>query len=136
VAYRLYDAGGRPVTPLAWAIRGTHLEPFSVRSLIYTPGAHAPGFTCFAHETLCRPHWVYRVAGGLAADLPTTLAPGRYRLTVYAWDWADNASALDTPVTLGSDGWQPRRHFPAALLPAPLAPVPATPVAPATPVTG
>jgi hypothetical protein len=54
---------------------------------------------------VCVPHWIYRVAGGLAPPLPSGLPVGSYRLTTYAWDWADNATALDTIVTYNSRGW-------------------------------
>jgi hypothetical protein len=116
IAYRLYDSHGDPVTPLEWAFRGTHLLPFAQRSLIYTPGSQAPGYACFASRSVCVPHWTYRVADGLAPPLPTTLAAARYRLTIYAWDWADNTTAIDTSVTMTTDGWQPIGHLPASLL--------------------
>jgi hypothetical protein len=115
VAYRLYDSHGSPVTPLEWAFRGTHLLQFAQRSLIYAPGAHDPGYNCFATRSVCIPRWTYRVADGLAPPLPTTLDPGRYRLTIYAWDWTDNATALDTTLTLTSNGWKPIGHVPASL---------------------
>jgi hypothetical protein len=115
IAYRLYDSRGVPVTPLEWAFRGTHLLPFALRSLIYAPGSHAPGYACFATRSVCVPHWTYRVAGGLAPPLPPTLDPGRYRLTIYAWDWADNTTALDTTVTMTPTGWRPIGHFPPIL---------------------
>ena len=39
---------------------------------------------------------MYWLAGGLTRPLPLSSLPrGRYRLTVYAWDWAGNTSALD-----------------------------------------
>jgi hypothetical protein len=116
IAYRLYDSHGVPVTPLEWAFRGTHLLQFSQRSLIYAPGARDPGYDCFARRSVCKPHWNYRVADGLAPPLPTALDPGRYRLTIYAWDWTDNTTALDTTLTLTSSGWKPLGHVPASLL--------------------
>ena len=112
IAYRLYDAQGAAVIPLEWAFRGTHLLPYAERSLIYAPGAEAPGYACFATRSVCVPNWVYRVAGGLAPPLPDTLPPGRYRLTVYAWDWADNTTALDTTVTMTATGWRPIGNIP------------------------
>jgi hypothetical protein len=115
LAYRLYDSSGTPVTPLEWAFRGTHLLPWAERSLIYAPGARAPGYGCFATRSVCVPHWVYRVAGGLAPPLPWRLPAGTYRLTIYAWDWADNATALDTTVTMTALGWQPIGQFPSVL---------------------
>jgi hypothetical protein len=116
IAYRLYDTHGSAVTPLEWALRGTHLLSYLERSLIYAPGARAPGYACFATQPVCVPDWIYRVAGGLAPPLPPRLATGRYRLTVYAWDWADNKTALDTTVTMTATGWRPVGRFPTVLL--------------------
>lgn len=115
IAYRLYDSHGIPITPLEWAFRGTHLLQYAQRSLIYAPGAHDPGYNCFATRSVCVPRWTYRVADGLAPPLPTTLDPGRYRLTIYAWDWADNKTALDTTLTMTANGWKPIGHVPAIL---------------------
>lgn len=115
LAYRLYDSNAHPVTALEWAFRGPHLLPWLDRSLIYAPGASAPGYACFASRRLCVPRWTYRVAGGFAPPLPPTLAPGRYRLTIYAWDWADNKTALDATVTMTSTGWHPVGTFPTVL---------------------
>jgi murein DD-endopeptidase MepM/ murein hydrolase activator NlpD len=115
IAYRLYDSRGAPLTPLEWAFRGTHLLPWAERSLIFAPGSGAPGFTCFATRSVCIPRWMYRVAGGFAPPLPATVTPGRYRLTIYAWDWADNATALDTAVTMTPTGWRPIGRFPTVL---------------------
>ena len=116
IAYRLYNFHGSAITPLEWGFRGTHLLPYWERSLIYVPGSHAPGYACFATRSVCVPHWVYRVAGGLAPPLPTALAPSRYRLTIYAWDWGDNETALDTSVTMTPTGWRPIGRFPTILL--------------------
>jgi hypothetical protein len=115
IAYRLYDPQGTPITALEWAFRGTHLLPYAEHSLIYAPGAHAPGYACFATRPVCVPDWVYRVAGGLAPPLPDTLSRGRYRLTIYAWDWADNTTALETTVTMTATGWRPVGKFPSVL---------------------
>jgi hypothetical protein len=115
LAYRLYAADGAPVTPLEWAFGGAHLLPWVDRSLVYAPGAHAPGYGCFATKSRCVSHWIYRVAGGFAPPLPATVATGRYRLTIYAWDWAQNATALDTTVTMTRRGWRPVGRFPAVL---------------------
>lgn len=115
LAYQLYDSSGAPVTPLEWAFRGAHLLPWRGHSLIYGPDAQAPGFACFAQQSVCVPHWLYRVAGGLTPPLPPTVVPGRYRLTIYAWDWADNKTALDTTVTMTPSGWQPIGSFPSVL---------------------
>jgi hypothetical protein len=119
IAYRLYDAHGTAVTPLEWAFRGTHLLPWTARRLIYAPSAHAPGYACFATRTVCRPKWTYRLAGGLAPPLPRSLTPGRYRLSIYAWDWLDNEIARDVRLTLTAAGWSPIGKFPAALVSAP-----------------
>jgi hypothetical protein len=116
IAYRLYDSHGVPVTPVEWAFRGTHLLPFAQRSLIYAPGSQAPGYGCFASRAVCVPHWTYRVADGLAPPLPTALRAGRYRLTIYAWDWADNKTALDTTLTMTADSWRPVGRLPSSLL--------------------
>jgi hypothetical protein len=115
VAYRLYSSQGDPVTPLEWSFRGTHLLQFAERSLIYAPGASDPGYNCFATRSVCVPRWVYRVADGLAPPLPTTLDPGHYRLTIYAWDWANNQTALDTTITMTGNGWRPMGHIPSSL---------------------
>jgi hypothetical protein len=101
LAWRLYDARGRPLTGLEWAMRGSQNYPSSLKRVVFAPGASNPGFACFFHRQRCIPNWVYWLAGGLTPALPLgSLAPGRYRLTVYAWDWAGNTSALDYPFTL------------------------------------
>jgi hypothetical protein len=115
LAYRVYAADGAAVTPLEWAFGGAHLLPWVDRSLVYAPGAHAPGYGCFAAKSLCVSRWIYRVAGGFAPPLPPTLATGRYRLTIYAWDWAQNVTALDTTVTMTRKGWTPIGRFPDVL---------------------
>jgi hypothetical protein len=99
LAYRLYDRGGHPLTPLRWALRGTHVYPFADARLLYWPGARGGGWLCFAYHPRCTPNWHYRLAGGLAPPLPAVRA-GRYRLTTYAWDWAGNVSARDDTLTL------------------------------------
>jgi hypothetical protein len=116
LAYELYEPNGTPVSTFEWAFRGTHLLPWDGRDLIYAPGASAPGFTCFDARPVCVPNWSYRVAGGFAPSLPTVLQNGRYRLTIYAWDWTDNKTALDTTVIKTSDGWKPLGRFPESLL--------------------
>jgi murein DD-endopeptidase MepM/ murein hydrolase activator NlpD len=94
LAYRVSRArGGRAVTGLRWALRGTHVYPYSLRHRIYAPGARGGGFVCFAYHPRCTPNWHYRLAGGLAPRL--RLRSGIYRLHVYAWDWAGNATARD-----------------------------------------
>ncbi|MGH2868706.1 MAG: hypothetical protein ACRDNK_14230 [Solirubrobacteraceae bacterium] len=101
LAWRLYSASGRPLTGLEWAMRGSGYIPPSLKPLIFAPGASNPGFRCFYTQLRCIPNWVYNLAGGLTPPLPLAgLSRGRYRLTVYAWDWAGNKSALDDWVTL------------------------------------
>jgi hypothetical protein len=96
LAWRLSDAHGRALTGLEWAMRGSQNLPNDLKTTIFAPGASNPGFVCFAFHVRCIPNWVYWLAGGLTQPLPLgSLGPGRYRLTVYAWDWAGNTSALD-----------------------------------------
>ncbi len=96
LAWRLYDTRGRALTGLVWAMRGSQNYPPGLKPVIFAPGAANPGFQCFFTRRRCIPNWVYWLAGGLTAPLPlNSLPPGRYRLTVYAWDWANNTSALD-----------------------------------------
>ena len=68
-----------------------------------TLGRHArrrPGYLCFALRKICVPRWQYRLAGGLAPRLPLGSLPhGRYRLSVYAWDYAGNTTARDAWLT-------------------------------------
>lgn len=101
LAWRLYTARGRPLTGLLWAMRGSQNYPSVLKPVIFAPGASNPGYRCFFAHRRCIPNWVYRLAGGLTEPLPlSVLDPGRYRLTVYAWDWAGNTSALDYWITL------------------------------------
>jgi hypothetical protein len=101
LAWRLYNARGRPLTGLQWAMRGSQNYPPALKPVIFAPGASNPGYLCFFDHRRCIPNWVYRLAGGLTEPLPLAgLPPGRYRLTVYAWDWAGNTSALDDWITL------------------------------------
>jgi hypothetical protein len=101
LAWRLYDASGRALTGLEWAMRGSQNYPPNLRPIIFAPGASNPGFACFSTKRRCVPNWVYWLAGGLTPRLPlSSLARGRYRLTVYAWDWAGNTSARDYPITV------------------------------------
>ena len=101
LAWRLYDAHGRALTGLQWAMRGSQNYPPALKSAIFAPGASNPGYLCFFHHRRCIPNWVFRLAGGLTGPLPLSGLPaGRYRLAVYAWDWAGNTSALDDWITL------------------------------------
>ena len=68
--------------------------------MIFAPGAANPGFACFYTQLRCIPNWVYNLAGGLTEPLPLAGLRGRYRLTVYAWDFKGNESALDDWITL------------------------------------
>jgi hypothetical protein len=96
LAWRLYDSSGRALTGLQWAMRGSQNYPPSLKPVIFAPGAANPGFQCFFTRRRCIPNWVFWLAGGLTPPLPLSSLPrGRYRLTVYAWDWANNTSALD-----------------------------------------
>jgi hypothetical protein len=101
LAWRLYDARGRALTGLEWAMRGSQNYPPYLKPVIFAPGAANPGFECFYTQRRCIPNWVYWLAGGLTPSLPLKSLPrGRYRLTVYAWDWRDNTSALDYWINL------------------------------------
>jgi hypothetical protein len=96
LAWRLYDAHGHALTGLEWALRGSQNYPPNLKSTVFAPGAAEPGFDCFFTRHRCIPNWVYWLAGGLTQRLPLgSLQRGRYRLTVYAWDWKGNTSALD-----------------------------------------
>ncbi len=96
LAWRLYDAHNHALTGLEWAMRGSQNYPPGLKPVIFAPGATNPGFECFLTQRRCIPNWVYWLAGGLTGPLPlSTLRPGRYRLTVYAWDWSHNTAALD-----------------------------------------
>lgn len=106
LAYRLFDAQGHAIGPLQWALRGTTHMPDRQASEVFASDAHSPGFDCFAAKELCIPDWTYRLAGGLAPSLPLDLAPGNYRLSIYAWDWADNKSALDADVAFQDGQWR------------------------------
>jgi hypothetical protein len=85
VAFRL-DRG-----PLRFALRATQVLPPGFVSAVYMPGARRPGWACFVHRLVCRPDWDYRLFTGPVG--------GARRLTVFAWDWAGNASALAEPLS-------------------------------------
>ena len=96
LAWRLYNAHGHALTGLEWALRGSQNYPPGLKPVIFAPGASNPGFECFFTRVRCIPNWVYWLAGGLTPPLPLGSLPrGRYRLTVYAWDWVGNTAALD-----------------------------------------
>src|SRR4051812_25024505 len=100
LAYRVFGANGAALGRLEWAFRGSHWLPNALAATVFAPGAHSPGFFCFARRVVCRPVWTYRLAGGLAPRLPLAALAGRVRLTVYAWDWAGNVTARDTWLNL------------------------------------
>jgi hypothetical protein len=101
LAWRLYDARGHALSGLEWAMRGSQNYPPGLRPVIFAPGAANPGFHCFFTQVRCIPNWSYWLAGGLTPALPLSrLRRGRYRLSVYAWDWAGNTSALDYPIRI------------------------------------
>jgi hypothetical protein len=96
LAWRLYDARGRAITGLEWALNSSGYISPSLKPVVFAPGAANPGFDCFYTRLICIPNWVYNLAGGLTEPLPFgRMARGRYRLTIYAWDFAGNTSALD-----------------------------------------
>jgi hypothetical protein len=106
LAYEVFDSRGRRVVPLRWALRGTHVVSFSLAARLYAPDAHSGGFGCFATRVICKPNWDYVLAGGLAPALePSALAPGRYRMSAYAWDWAGNTAARDAWFEIRAHGW-------------------------------
>jgi hypothetical protein len=74
---------------LRWVLRGRWLQPDQIGS-VYAPGSRSPGFSCFRYRVICIPTWRYLLAAG---------APRRgTRISVYAWDWAGNASVRDARV--------------------------------------
>jgi hypothetical protein len=96
LAYRLFDARGRRVGRLRWALRGTRQLAGSLRRRIYAPGSRPSFATCIMRPRHpCRSRWVYRLAGGLAPRLGVR-DRRVYRLTAYAWDWAGHVRAVDT----------------------------------------
>lgn len=99
LAWRLFDAAGRPLTPLHWAYRGTRVLPHGLEWDVFARGASRPGFLCFITSRLCRPDWYFRLAGGLTPALPRLARGRRYRLTAYAWDRAGNVTARDRVLT-------------------------------------
>lgn len=96
LAWRLYNSQGQAITGLEWALNSSGYISPSLKPVIFAPGASNPGFGCFYTQLICIPNWVYNLAGGLTEPLPFgSMSPGRYRLTIYAWDFAGNTSALD-----------------------------------------
>jgi len=110
LGYQVFDRAGVRIVPLRWALRGNRVLPGNDTGILFAPDAKAPGFSCFATKAVCKPDWDYILAGGNAPGLAAfPLTPGRYRLTVYAWDYAGNATARDQWFTVGLD----RRFTPA-----------------------
>jgi hypothetical protein len=96
LAWRLYNSRGRAITGLEWALNSSGYISPSLKPVVFAPGASNPGFGCFYTQLICIPNWVYNLAGGLTEPLPFgSMSPGRYRLTIYAWNFAGNTSALD-----------------------------------------
>jgi len=96
LAWRLYNARGQASTGLEWALNSSGYISPSLKPVVFGPGAANPGFECFFTQVICIPNWIYNLAGGLTEPLPFgSMSRGRYRLTIYAWDFAGNTSALD-----------------------------------------
>ena len=96
LAYRIFDAHARGFASLHWAVRSNRVLPGQLAPELYAPDSKQPGFSCFATRSICRPNWDFLLAGGLAPRVSTLgLGPGRYRLSVYAWDYAGNVTARD-----------------------------------------
>jgi hypothetical protein len=102
LAYRLFDARGRRVGRLHWALRGASHLPEGARHVVYAPGTRRAFAPCVALRRPCRPNWVYRLAGGLAPPLRVR-SRRVYRLSVYAWDWSGRARVRDTRVVFVGD---------------------------------
>lgn len=81
---------------LRWVLRGRWLGGPALVGTVFGPGAGTPGWSCFRSRVVCVPTWRYV----LSASPP----PRGARITVYAWDWAGNATARDAVV-----GVTPRR---------------------------
>jgi hypothetical protein len=106
VAYRIFDEHGARLGPLHWSLRGSQNLEWSAQraAAIYAAGSHPVNAWCFEHQAVCRPDYIYVLAGGLTPSLTgLNLPAGRYRLAAYAWDWAGNASARDVWFTVHSD---------------------------------
>jgi hypothetical protein len=104
LGYEVFNRAGTRVVPLRWALRGTRVLPGNDAPVLFAPDAKQPGFSCFATKVICKPDWDYVLAGGNAPSLAAfPLAPGRYRLSVYAWDYAGNVTARDQWFAVGID---------------------------------
>ena len=55
LAWRLYNARGRPLTGLLWAMRGSQNYPPVLKPVIFAPGASNPGYLCFFDHRRCIP---------------------------------------------------------------------------------
>lgn len=106
VAYRLWDKKGKAVSRLTYILRGSHNLPWSTKNVIYAQRAHKVSFSCYDRHKICKPHWEYRVSNATTRPRGETL-----RITIYAWDWAGNASARDVWVrSLGQTFVKVRGH--------------------------
>ena len=85
------NCAGHDGTGLRFALRGSQHLPDGARWVVYAADAYPPGWTCFDVRLVCIPRWDYQLAGGLAPPLP----PSARQLSIYAWDWAGNASVRD-----------------------------------------
>ncbi len=106
VAYRIFDRRGRRLGPLHWALRGSQNLQWTAQraAAIYASGSYPVHAGCFEHQAVCRPDYIYLLAGGLAPALSElNLSAGRYRLAAYAWDWAGNTAARDAWFTIHPD---------------------------------
>jgi hypothetical protein len=102
LGYQLFNSAGTRLGPVHWAVRSNRVLPGNDAPLLFAPDAKQPGFSCFATKVVCKPDWDYVLAGGNAPGLGAyLLPPGRYRLVVYAWDYAGNATARDQWYTVG-----------------------------------
>lgn len=98
LGYRVFDSRGHARSGLEMAYDGSQSLPFSLHAQIFEPDSHRPGFACFARRLICKPVWDHLLAGGLAPSISAAaLGSGTYRLSIYAWDWAGNATARDQP---------------------------------------
>lgn len=105
LAYRLWErgSGGR----LHFAYRGTRNHEFSELPLIYEASPPFDQTKCYQRKHRCPYGWRYVLAGGFAPELPRVgVEPGRYVLSVYAWDWTGNATARDFILRFDGSTWR------------------------------
>ncbi len=77
LAWRLYNARGRALTGLEWAMRGSQNYPPALKPVIFAPGAANPGFECFFTRAQVHPElgvlargWTHASRSPLAASRP------------------------------------------------------------------